>query len=285
MIDSVPEIITSLSTSQRLRVAALSFRGVDHKLRNELRQDSFDFGGIGDVVFIAVADGLGSERLSHVGASLACTAVRERFELLHETNAIHDLALAGNLIRGARENVLAHADIVSEPASVFSTTLQVIVMNYATETFHYGAIGDGHCVVRDVAGDDIVLGDRRPAPLIGTSHVVAKDEDFEACLFVDEPYQLSTVAVCAVFTDGLDQIFLRHRSTVETDGERVDSANVTAISNALSGASDIDAMHNLNRMIGAPALDEELRDDKTLVVANLAHEEVSEEPLPSTSAV
>lgn len=95
--ESVPDSLVDGGEVDGLWVRAASTRGDDHRHYGEVRQDSFAVWALAPsqpagpeepVVLACVADGVGSEPLSHVGSSLACRLLRQ--ELLPHAAAILD---------------------------------------------------------------------------------------------------------------------------------------------------------------------------------------------------
>jgi hypothetical protein len=92
-----------------LEIRAVSIRGDEHRFYGEARQDAFDIwvvpraGSSDDYAVVAsVADGIGSQPNSHIGAQAACRFLRQ--ELLERIPELLDPAYKASLSSNSRES-------------------------------------------------------------------------------------------------------------------------------------------------------------------------------------
>lgn len=92
---AVPDIVLDLADFDGLAVRAASLRGDDHRFTGKPRQDSLGLWTVPrrdrpDLLVAAVADGVGSRSLSHLGASWACRLFREQIAAHAEEVFVQD---------------------------------------------------------------------------------------------------------------------------------------------------------------------------------------------------
>lgn len=100
--DAVPDTVIDGADFHGLTVRGASLRGDDHRYQRELRQDSMGLWTLTDrhgkeVLLACVADGVGSQPLSHHGSQQACLLLREEAE-----QRLEELLGAGGLMGEGR---------------------------------------------------------------------------------------------------------------------------------------------------------------------------------------
>jgi serine/threonine protein phosphatase PrpC len=144
--EPAPDTVVDGGTAGGLVARAASIRGDDHRLAGEGRQDSIglwtlhgeqDAPGDGTVLLAAVADGVGSRALSHIGSAAACGLLRRhvttRLAALLDpepTAAITDACrlTLGDIAEGLRAEAVEHAAAHDQ----FATTLVAALVVPAT---------------------------------------------------------------------------------------------------------------------------------------------------------
>jgi serine/threonine protein phosphatase PrpC len=147
VLESAPDSVLDGGTAGGLIARAASLRGDDHRYEGEGRQDSVGLWPLacdtaisdtGSVLLAAVADGVGSLPLSHLGSAAACRLVRrhaaERLEALVETERTAALVsacrdTAADIAAGMR----AAADERGLAAERLATTLVAALVVPAAE--------------------------------------------------------------------------------------------------------------------------------------------------------
>ncbi|HEX6470633.1 MAG TPA: protein phosphatase 2C domain-containing protein [Streptosporangiaceae bacterium] len=142
--EPVPDTVLDQADFDGLTVRAASIRGDDHRWYGKPRQDSMGFwalprAGAEDVLVACVADGVGSEQLSHVGSMLACRLLRRELAAYAEgAEGAVDLGddadlpdLGQRICDRVRLGMLEHAEVLGPDPRALSTTLVGAVIELA----------------------------------------------------------------------------------------------------------------------------------------------------------
>jgi Protein phosphatase 2C len=131
------------------QLAGVSLRGVSHKISGEPKQDAIGAKSfkIGDIEFVAfaVADGVGSKRLSQFGSR---SAVRHALEWCcrYWAGPSQDWNVeAVSLVNFVASELVLEATRENEPPTDYSTTMQVNIVS-RQEIFHV-SVGDGFSAI------------------------------------------------------------------------------------------------------------------------------------------
>jgi hypothetical protein len=235
----------------RWRVLCASYRGMQHVDDGSPRQDAFAIESSGSAVNVAVADGLGSADLSHLGAELACEdGVRFLAQAPPRSN--------GEFHEGygrIQRNLFDKASRLRTTPRQLATTLQLLRIDQSG--CGYARLGDGGCVLVENGGVKC-LGGADPAD-IGVSNL----SEPQALSQLQTDFRSSdALSAFVIFSDGLQEIFL--------DGD-LRSANDVNVRKMVEVVQDKD-MGRLIRIINlwiSSDHDRDLRDDKTLIVGVL----------------
>lgn len=130
-------------------IRAVSVRGEAKRFNGEGRQDTFELRrvprkGTRDAVAIAVADGVGSCDLSHVGAELACRAALDTVEECGDLAEVHPEYVVGSAVDAIREWAMREG---VDPRRL-STTLAVAVVVPAAQSAQVWAVVVGDSAIR-----------------------------------------------------------------------------------------------------------------------------------------
>ncbi|MCD0447621.1 protein phosphatase 2C domain-containing protein [Actinocorallia sp. API 0066] len=156
-----PDTVIDGADLAGLTVRGTSQRGDDHRWLTEVRQDSMglwplEAAGGRRALLVAVADGVGSQPMSHQGSELACSLLRAEAErvlpelLDAEYNELQGLwsGVFGAVSRGMTE----HIERVGGLPVHWSTTLVALLVEYPTGWTHAVRVGDSNAyVLRDGA--------------------------------------------------------------------------------------------------------------------------------------
>ncbi|MFE0702488.1 protein phosphatase 2C domain-containing protein [Streptomyces sp. NPDC058872] len=154
----VPDTVLDGASHGALTVRAASVRGDAHRYLGEPRQDSTAVAFVGEpatgrLMVLAVADGVGSQRLSHVGSTQACRIAV--WTLALHAGEVHDALAAGREDRFAEvaeqtvervaTRLLHRAQKSDTDPLAYSTTLRVLLVPLDPEVRARGLItvGDG----------------------------------------------------------------------------------------------------------------------------------------------
>ncbi|MFF7182649.1 protein phosphatase 2C domain-containing protein [Streptomyces sp. NPDC008121] len=178
----LPDIVLDGAAHGPLTVRAASVRGDSHRYLGEPRQDALGVSllgepGAAELLMLAVADGVGSARLSHVGSNHACrwaAWILARYaEELHETLVTEDAERFAALADTAAEWIAARLTRTAEraahePAS-YATTLRVLLvpLDPAVRTRGFLAVGDGGTALLSDGRWDLTVTDPEPDPGAG----------------------------------------------------------------------------------------------------------------------
>ncbi|MFJ5937951.1 protein phosphatase 2C domain-containing protein [Streptomyces sp. NPDC093071] len=128
----LPDIVLDGAAFGALTVRAASVRGDSHRYTGEPRQDSVIMALLGEeaggeLLMLAVADGVGSQRLSHVGAYKACRLAVWAFDL--RAREMYEALAAGRADR--------FADVAEETTTRIAARLQQIAVGSETDPAAY----------------------------------------------------------------------------------------------------------------------------------------------------
>lgn len=259
----MPHIHSRASFAAGWRVFGASHQGLDHQDRALPCQDAFEYGTVGTLTWIAVADGLSGERHSDFGAQLAVSYVSAMVRNAFPPRPHQTKDDIREIFEGCRKELFRQADLISRDVRELSTTLQLALWDTNDKLLHYAVIGDGSCIISLHTGECFVVADHRARPSIGTAHLL--HEGIEKYMHV-ESIPLDLVDGVFVFTDGLDRLFLQRR-TAENIGKRVNVADIVALKEAMFEVEDeTRGVFVLNTVVAAQQ-NRVLADDKTLVAA------------------
>jgi len=251
MQDLPSDVALDVRRVGRWRVICASYRGLQHVADGSPRQDAFALEKSGEALNIAVADGLGSADLSHIGAQLAC---QRGVRLLSESpprvaadfHQIYD-NIHCELLRST-------GNAGTEPRQL-ATTLQLLRID--AEGCWYARLGDGGCVLVDsdrarwLGGVD--------AATAGVSNL----SDPKSLLRLEcDGSQANGITGFLIFSDGLEDIFL------DAEKHNADEANVRKIIELVRKKHLRDLVGMLNNFLSSD-FDRDLRDDKTIVAGAL----------------
>lgn len=128
----VPDTVLDGADLKGLSIRAASLRGDEHRYFTTTRQDSMDISRIWDgqaeALIICVADGVGSEPLSHHGSAEACRLlqdeVKRRVRALFDAEPVHGLPeLCQDLAEVLAQRMTEIADYLKIAPKALSTTL------------------------------------------------------------------------------------------------------------------------------------------------------------------
>lgn len=128
----VPDTVLDGADLEGLAIRAASLRGDDHRFFATTRQDSMDISRISDghteAILVCVADGVGSEPLSHHGSAQACRLLREevqgRAKALFAAEATRGLPeLCQDIAECLAQRLTEIADYLKISPQALSTTL------------------------------------------------------------------------------------------------------------------------------------------------------------------
>jgi serine/threonine protein phosphatase PrpC len=135
---AAPDMVVDGADFPGLTVRGASLRGDDHRYNRETRQDSMGLWTLrhpreGDVLLACVADGVGSQPLSHRGSERACRLLREEVEpyvadLLEVDDPPLRNAAARQLIERVAFRMRNHAQDHGMDPKALSTTLVVALV-------------------------------------------------------------------------------------------------------------------------------------------------------------
>ncbi|MEV4946691.1 protein phosphatase 2C domain-containing protein [Streptomyces sp. NPDC053755] len=175
----LPDIVLDGAAHGPLTVRAASVRGDSHRYLGEPRQDALGVSllgepGAAELLMLAVADGVGSARLSHVGSNHACrwaAWILARYaEELHECLVTGDADRFAALADMAAEWIAARLTRTAERATHepagYATTLRVLLvpLDPAVRTRGFLAVGDGGTALLSDGRWDLTVTEPGPGP-------------------------------------------------------------------------------------------------------------------------
>jgi hypothetical protein len=244
------------------RLFGAAHQGTHNRESGDPCQDAFEIGAEGELLWLAVADGLGSEAQSHHGARCSVDTIGTLVRGTFTSSKIPNFDMRA-LFERCRRKLLEEAAVRRCDPRALSTTLQVIILNGQGNQLHYGVIGDGHCITTLSTGECVVLGDARKRPIIGTAHLLHERADQYMHV---ETMPLDMVTGVFVFTDGLNDLFLQPRTPTNV-GKRANCNDVLSVRDTVAATQDENrGVLIVNTLVNAER-HTTLADDKTLAVA------------------
>jgi serine/threonine protein phosphatase PrpC len=126
-----PDTVLDAATAPGLVIRAASIRGDAHRYYEQPRQDAIGLWRISERVILAcVADGLGSAKLSHLGATAACEAAREQLRVRPNEEIEEAAGRYFTRIADAIEKEAARRDV---PAAELGTTFLAAVIEVGVD--------------------------------------------------------------------------------------------------------------------------------------------------------
>jgi serine/threonine protein phosphatase PrpC len=134
----MPDTVLDGADLEGLTVRAASLRGDDHRYFGETRQDSMGLWtisktGAPDLLLVCVADGVGSQPLSHRGSLLACRLLRDEIDAnaegILDSGDQADLNMIGRQIGGRIGQAMTNyaADHEVDPRKLSTTLVGAII--------------------------------------------------------------------------------------------------------------------------------------------------------------
>jgi hypothetical protein len=255
-------------------IGALSHQGTGHAAEGSPNQDAFAIGRVGDVSWMAVADGVSTKPLSQEGSQLAVTRLGEVLGRALMDGAMPSAKMLTDAYKVTHKAMAAHAKAKGQPVNAYACTLLAAIVTDKTITV--AKIGDGSVLSLERCRDGSSL-----VPLIDTPHVGEGVVDLTHAQWINHlkvrhiadrtKPDISTVALC---TDGADPYFFktvdahdpaRRRAVLNPD--RIGDHLVQGLAargprNAISYFASL--------LFLKPHVDES--DDKTLIVATIPAE-------------
>ena len=241
-----------------------------HAAEGMPNQDAFAIGKAGRASWLALADGVSTKPLSHVGAALATRWAGEYLtdKLVAAKPSERLLTLA---VEAVRKRLAAHAGLQGKPLNDYACTLLLAVLTANSVTV--AKIGDGSIFAVEAYRDGVGL-----APLVDCPH------DGEGVIELTHQAWKSHLRVRHIADTGIagDQdggalhrwcqsVLLQDR---QRDGRAATARDVqpravrTAARPAAGGARQAE-LHRLSRLADVPETPRRRADDKTLIVATI----------------
>ncbi|MCX8069402.1 MAG: protein phosphatase 2C domain-containing protein [Thermodesulfovibrionales bacterium] len=212
----------------------------------------------GRIGFIAVADGLGSASLSHIGARLSVeSAIKKASELIY-TNPFLLREIPLKMIESARLCLKNKAEELGIEVSDLATTLITVIFD--NNSLRSAQIGDGAIVVQS-EGQLEIISYSSHSEYANEVIPVTSDEYLD---YLIEAHFDSNLDCIAVFTDGCQRASLKKVANgyLPFDG---------FFRPVFTFASNIDSLEKGNKELGdfllSQKMSEHSEDDKTLVLA------------------
>ena len=153
----LPDIVVDGATRGPLTVRAASVRGDSHRYEGEPRQDALCVTQLGidedGLLLLAVADGVGSARRSHVGSNDVCRnvayfldlCVAELAQAVRQDDEKKLTALVNSAVGRAAEGLAQLAARRGEQPDAYATTLRALLvpLDPAVRNRGFFAVGDG----------------------------------------------------------------------------------------------------------------------------------------------
>lgn len=219
-------------------VVGASVAGLGHLRTGSPCQDRYAVAHVDDALVVAVADGMGSARLSQEGADAAVRAAVLRLDPMEALSA-------------ARTAIEARADLLGCELRALACTLSVCV--WRDDLLAIAHIGDGAVVAR-ASGELVVASAAAPSEYVNETDPLTLD-DWRDRVRLSAVEHVDAVAA---FTDGVAHAALR------MDGTPSEGFFAPIFAWAAGERADETALADL---LGGRKISEHSDDDKTLVVA------------------
>ncbi|MBO3745902.1 protein phosphatase 2C domain-containing protein [Streptosporangiaceae bacterium NEAU-GS5] len=215
VFQAVPDIIVDGADLTGLTVRAASLRGDDHRWYGETRQDSMGLSVVGDsagiqLLLACVADGIGSEPLSHLGSALACRYLKVEIEasldeILGHRNSPQITLIIQRVIARVGKRMAHHAEERGMDPKRLSTTLTAALVDMAPAdgaryTLLFG-VGDSSALVLTGGRFDPVWAGEAAGDTISDSGTAALPGQAGAARVIVR--ELAANDVLVICTDGL----------------------------------------------------------------------------------
>jgi hypothetical protein len=244
------------------RLVCASYRGLQHVADGSPRQDAFALTYADAAINVAVADGLGSANLSHLGAQLACERGVGFLSQAHPRASADFQKIYERLQVEFFEN----ANKAQIAPREFATTLQLLRID--RHGCWYARLGDGGCVLVDSNHVKWLGGVDRSA--MGVSNL----SDPKALSMLEcDALPANGVIGFLIFSDGLEDIFL------DAEKQNADETNVRKIID-LVRKKDLRDLISLVNVFLSSDFDKDLKDDKTIIAGVLDHPEFMPPSVP-----
>jgi hypothetical protein len=249
------------------RLVCASYRGMQHIDDGSPRQDAFALDASGAALIVAVADGLGSANLSHIGADLAC---KDGVRLLSRAPPRSDQDIL-EIFKQIQRNLFETAKRLQSPPNELATTLQLLHIDQTGSC--YARLGDGGCVMvgseqmRALGGPD--------SSAVGVSNL--SDPKALGRLQLDF-HPADEVIGFLVFSDGMEPLFL------DRSKQQAHEGNVRSMVEAAQERDPGQIIKKLNLWVASDH-QRDLKDDKTLIVGVLDRSAVAPRPARRTPLV
>jgi hypothetical protein len=247
------------------RLVCASYRGLQHVADGSPRQDAFALTYADAAINVAVADGLGSANLSHIGAQLAC----ERGVRILAQAAPRARADFQKVYEQIQAEFFNNAKQAQAAPREFATTLQLLRID--RHGCWYARLGDGGGVLVDRNRVKWLGGSDRSD--MGVSNL--SDPTALSRLECDA-FPASGVVAFLLFSDGLEDIFL------DEDKQNAHEENVRKMIVLVQKNELRDLVRSINNFLSSD-FGKDLKDDKTIIVGVLDHSELGP-PLPVSRA-
>ena len=277
----VPRTRASASFLNTWSILGYCREGRDHTERGDPCQDSIASGVAADILWLAVADGLGSAHYSHVGSEAAVRLVGSLVGKLSAESEPTAPETGLKIAQSISQSLHEQADSFGIPPKTLATTLQFVLVDINSGAFSYNAIGDGHCVLRSAACSSTILGIGRVQTEFGAPHILMSDWE---TYFHSEPGVLDDGSLILTFTDGLDPLFLTPR-TEQTPHKTVSSPSVDAFNNLFSESyNENKAIFAASQTIDHEKYVDRIRDDVSFLALKWKKQSVGPaSPAPKSS--
>ncbi|MEP4475524.1 MAG: protein phosphatase 2C domain-containing protein, partial [Lentilitoribacter sp.] len=266
--EGIPRVEGAATFTNEYRMVGLRQEGRDHKIKRQKPcQDNFSFGRSGRFIWMAVADGVGSESHSQFGARLACDSIApflygQQDTILDERNGLNPEDFSQAIIENARNELIRFSEETDLDIRALSSTLQVVIFDLDVDRITYASIGDGNCIATNSNIGNYVVGHKRPSPMSGTPNLGSHD-----CLkyiYSESIGCIQDTDQVLLFSDGLDRMFIipREPGSRQAVGEKP----VKYITRILEiSENELQALDRIGKFFNVEDYEELIRDDLTLM--------------------
>ncbi|MEV6972901.1 protein phosphatase 2C domain-containing protein [Kitasatospora sp. NPDC093806] len=215
----LPDTVVDGGRFGPVTVRAASVRGDSHRYAAECRQDAALVTRIGDLLLVAVADGVGSQPYSHHGSNgivrLLAKQVAGRAEtLLAQLRAGAEAEFAmltGQIVAAAAVELAQEATQRGLPPKAYSTTLRALLVPADPDLRVRGfvAVGDGGLLrLREDEWSDLDAGDEDGALISTGTHCLPEAYEHVRARLLADTLPGDLLVLC---TDGLSLPVLKER--------------------------------------------------------------------------